>query len=121
MNKVIFSLVFIIVISCDFKNDGAIYNIDCDNLPEMYVEHYPKEIDSLIQIELNEIYKKDSIYFEIMGHVTNDLNLKNCKIDKSVYNAQVRVKVDSKYDYWRISYKKIDGKLKEQIFFKRKG
>lgn len=120
MNKIVLSLAFFVLLGCDFDDNGGFYKINCSNLSEMNVKNYPKEIDSLIQKQLNDFYKKDSLNFEIMGHVFNDLNLKNCKIDTSVLNAQVRVKIGDKYDYWRISYKKIDGKYKNEVFFKRK-
>jgi hypothetical protein len=114
------SLVFILC-RCDFQDDGAIHKLNCSNIENIEVKNYPAEIDSLIRHEVETVYKKDSVAVKILGGVYNNLNLKNCVIDTSVYNAQIVVTTIGRKDYWYISFQKSGDEFKKRNFFKRKG
>lgn len=112
--KMILFLGIVICSSCEIIwNDnkalekGGFSKVPCDNIDDMIVTNYPKEIDVLIKLKINYLYSNDTINnYKIVGDVYHTMSIENCWIDKTTFNLTIQVNLLSKREFWRLVIKK---------------
>ncbi|MEN9997953.1 MAG: hypothetical protein RI922_943 [Bacteroidota bacterium] len=124
--KIVLFLGVVICSSCEIIwNDNKAYEkggfskLPCDNIDEIIVTNYPKEIDVLIKEKINYLYSNDTVNnYKIIGDVYHTMSLEDCVIDKTTYNFTIQVNLLTKREFWGFEIKKENNNFRITNHFK---